>query len=66
MPVKFFKMNSSDWNHFYLSKFNKKHLKKLFYTNKCKRFTLRTYIYFVQNINFFKILSLLKFMQGFN
>ena len=50
----------------YLSKFNKKHLKKLFYTNKCRRFSLRRNIYFIQNINFFKILSLLKFMQGFN
>jgi hypothetical protein len=50
----------------YLNKFNKKHLKKLFYTNKSRRFTLRRNIYFIQNINILKTLSLLKFMQGFN
>jgi hypothetical protein len=64
--LNFLKINLSDLNHLYLNKFNKKHLKKLFYTKKSRRFTLRRNIYFIQNINIFKILSLLKFMQGFN
>ena len=41
-------------------------MKKLFYTNKSRRFTLRRNIYFIQSYNIFKMLSLLKFMQGFN
>ena len=66
MPVNFFLIYLSDWSHLYLNKFNKKYLKKLFYTNKSRRLFLRRNIYFIQNINIFKILSLLKFMQGFN
>jgi len=46
----------------YLNKFNKKHLKKLFYANK-RRCLFEEGIYFIQNI---KILYLLKLMQGFN
>jgi hypothetical protein len=41
-------------------------MNKLFFTNKSMRFTLGRNIYFIQNINIFKMLSLLKCMQGFN
>jgi hypothetical protein len=38
----------------------------MFYTKNSMNFTLRKNIYFVQNIIFFYILSLLKFKSGFN